>query len=88
MRLLSYALAVGLGENGIRVNAIHPGLIETEMTQTDVPIAESQDPSSVPLGRHGRPEDIANAVVYLGSDLASYVSGASLLVDGGASGGQ
>jgi len=88
VRLLTYALADALGPRGIRVNAIHPGLIETEMTQTDVPIAESHDPSEVPLGRHGRPDDIAGAVIYLASDLASYVSGASILVDGGASGGQ
>ncbi len=88
VRLLSYSLADELGPHGIRVNAIHPGLIATKMTSEDVALAEERPPSLVPLGRHGRPEDVAGAVVYLASDLASYVTGASLLIDGGVSRGQ
>ncbi|MFF4767357.1 SDR family NAD(P)-dependent oxidoreductase [Streptomyces sp. NPDC001255] len=79
VRLLTYSLADELGEHGIRVNAIHPGIVETVMTTQDVPVA---DKAVTPLGRNGRPEDVAKAAVYLASDAASYVSGTSLVVDG------
>lgn len=88
VRLLSYSLAEALGPHGIRVNAIHPGIIETMMTTADQPMLEELDPALTPLRRHGKPLDIANAVVFLASDLADYVSGASLLVDGGSRRGQ
>lgn len=89
VRLMSYALADELGPKGIRVNNIHPGLIETTMTQTDVAVfgAESGEAmlESIPLGRGGKPEDVADVALYLASDLAKYVTGASLVVDGGMS---
>jgi len=87
IRLLTYALAAELGPEGVRVNAIHPGLIETEMTTEDVPIVGSESGEgyrqTIPSRRFGQPEEVADAALYLASDLASYVNGESLVVDGG-----
>jgi NAD(P)-dependent dehydrogenase (short-subunit alcohol dehydrogenase family) len=89
VRLLTYAMAAKLGPAGIRVNAIHPGLIETSMTTDDYAIigtdAEAGFLEAIPARRAGQPEDIADAAVYLASDLSSYVTGESLAVDGGMS---
>ena len=87
VRLLTYALADELGPDGIRVNAIHPGTIRTEMNRADIDLldtdAEDAATEAVPLGRLGVPDEIADATVFLASEMASYVHGASLLVDGG-----
>ncbi len=87
VRLFTYALADALGSDGIRVNALHPGFVETAMTTEDVPVvgtdSEQQYNALVPLGRLAQPEDVANCAVFLASELASYVTGESLLVDGG-----
>lgn len=89
VRLLTYALAAELGPHGIRVNAIHPGLVETEMTAGDAGIDFDDEAqvdaltSDIPLRRVAQPEDVANAALYLASDLASHVTAESLLVDGG-----
>jgi NAD(P)-dependent dehydrogenase (short-subunit alcohol dehydrogenase family) len=87
VRLMTYALAQELGEHGVRVNAICPGLVETAMTTIDVPLvgeARAAEEQSIPLHRLGVPEDVAGVTVWLASDLASYVNGASVVVDGGA----
>jgi NAD(P)-dependent dehydrogenase (short-subunit alcohol dehydrogenase family) len=87
VRLLTYALAGELGPHGIRVNAVHPGPIETTMATQDVPLipdATSGDYAERnPLGRAGYPEDVANACLFLASDLSAWVNGESLVLDGG-----
>tara|TARA_B110000858_G_scaffold66178_1_gene76737 strand:- start:72 stop:818 length:747 start_codon:yes stop_codon:yes gene_type:complete len=77
------SVALELGSRGIRCNAVAPGFIETEMTSIlDEKTVQSWR-DAIPLKRGGKPEDVANACVYLGSDLSSYVSGQVLQVDGG-----
>jgi len=87
IRLLTYALADELGPDGVRVNAIHPGFIETTMTTEDVEeISEERENEyldDIPLRRVGTPGDVADTALYLASDLADYVTGESILVDGG-----
>lgn len=89
VRLMTYAMAEELGPHGIRVNAIHPGVIETSMTTEDVPLlgGESEDQflQQIPLERFGGPDDVAGAALFLASDLSGYVSGSSVVVDGGMS---
>ena len=79
---LTVSLARELGPKGIRVNAVAPGITETDMMKA-VP-KEVIDPliAQIPLRRLGRPEDIANAFVFLASDEASYITGVVLSVDG------
>ena len=76
------SLARELGPQGIRVNAVAPGITETDMMRA-VP-KEVIDPliAQIPLRRLGQPEDIANAFVFLASDLAGYITGVTLSVDG------
>jgi meso-butanediol dehydrogenase/(S,S)-butanediol dehydrogenase/diacetyl reductase len=74
-----------LGPFGIRVNAVCPGLIRTRLTQRlfDDPAYLRNYFQQIPLGRGGEPEEVAGAIAFLASDLASYITGAALLVDGG-----
>ena len=77
------SVALELGSRNIRCNAIAPGFIETEMTgKLDEATVQSWR-DAIPLKRGGSPEDIANACVYLASDLSGYVTGQVLNVDGG-----
>jgi NAD(P)-dependent dehydrogenase (short-subunit alcohol dehydrogenase family) len=82
------AIAAELGAHGVRANAVCPGVTETPMPKgerSDEEWAElaSQMAEQYPLGRLGRPEDIANAMLYLASDEAAWVTGQALVVDGG-----
>ena len=77
------SIALELGSRNIRSNAIAPGFIETEMTEALPPETVKQWRESIPLKRGGTPEDVANAVLFLGSDLSSYITGQVLGVDGG-----
>jgi 3-oxoacyl-[acyl-carrier protein] reductase len=79
----SKSVALELGSRGIRCNAIAPGFIETEMTgKLDEKTVQSWR-DGIPLKRGGKPEDVANACLFLGSDLSSYVTGQVIQVDGG-----
>jgi NAD(P)-dependent dehydrogenase (short-subunit alcohol dehydrogenase family) len=83
---LTRALATEWAAHGIRVNAVAPGGIMTEGTARFAR-GSGEPPTSapaVPLGRRGQPEELASAVVFLASDLASYITGRTLVVDGGA----
>ena len=80
-----HTAAAELGPYGIRVNAVCPGLIRTPLTQRTFGNPETIRDyfRAVPLGRGGEAGEVANAIVFLASDLASYVTGATLLIDGG-----
>jgi NAD(P)-dependent dehydrogenase (short-subunit alcohol dehydrogenase family) len=83
--MLTRALAVELAPDGIRVNALAPGVTETPLTTANVhdPARRSWYLDRIPMGRFGRPAEVAGAAVFLASDDASYVTGVSLPVDGG-----
>jgi glucose 1-dehydrogenase len=85
VRMLMRTLAVELAPHNITVNNIAPGAIETPM---DAPLEEHPDEmkellSEIPLGRMGKPEEVANLALFLASDDSSYVTGSTLFVDGG-----
>ena len=79
----SKSIALELGSRNIRSNVIAPGFIETEMTAKLPEDVVQGWRSSIPLKRGGSPEDIANACVFLGSELSNYITGQVLNVDGG-----
>ena len=80
---LTKSVAKELGSRNIRCNAIAPGFIETEMTEALSDEVRAEWVKGIPLKRGGSPEDVANAVLYLASDLSTYVSGQTICVDGG-----
>ena len=77
------SIAAELGSRNIRCNAIAPGFIATEMTEKLDPEVVKGWSDSIPLKRPGTPEDIANATVFLASDMSTYISGQVLSVCGG-----
>ena len=79
---LTVSLARELGPKGIRVNAVAPGIIETDMMKAVPKSVIEPMVAQVPLRRLGQPEDIANAFVFLASEEASYITGVVLSVDG------
>lgn len=85
VKLLTQALAVELAKDGIRVNAIAPGVIETPMTSytREAPERLEKFMLRTPMGRVGQAEELVGPVVFLASDMASYVTGVTLPIDGG-----
>ncbi len=101
VKLFTKSLALELAEDNIRVNSVHPGIIDTDIWQKDighlsllneaiaVPGANAIDPQAmsdvvVPSGRLGKPQEIAQAVLFLASDMSSYMTGSEVVVDYGA----
>ena len=79
----SKSVALELGSRNVRSNVVAPGFIETEMTdKLDAAVVQSWR-DGIPLKRGGKPEDIANACVFLASDMSAYITGQTLSVDGG-----
>lgn len=78
------SFAVELADKGIRANAVHPGMVETKMIAENLTEDELQNNmKEYPLNRFGKTEDIAWAIIYLLSDASSWVTGTSIIVDGG-----
>jgi 3-oxoacyl-[acyl-carrier protein] reductase len=80
---LTKSVAKELASRNILINAVAPGFIETDMTGAMTPEARAALSGQIPLERLGSPEDVAGAVAFLASDLASYITGQVLVVDGG-----
>jgi 3-oxoacyl-[acyl-carrier protein] reductase len=80
---LTKTVAKELGKYNVNVNAVAPGLIETEMMKNADESVRAQAMDDITLGRIGQPEDIANAVAFLCSELAKHITGDVLKVDGG-----
>lgn len=84
LRGLAHAMALELGPRGVRVNVVHPGFIDTPMTASAPAAFRDASIAAAPLGRAGTREEVADAVLFLLSDAARYITGAELAVDGGA----
>ncbi len=87
VRMLMRTIAIELAPHGITVNNIAPGAIETPINEN---LEENPDQlekllSEIPLGRMGRPEEVAEMALYLASDASAYVTGSTFLIDGGLS---
>ena len=78
------SFAVELADKNIRSNAVHPGMIETKLIHENLTEEEREkDMAEYPLRRYGKPEEVAWAIIYLLSDASAWVTGSSLLIDGG-----
>ncbi|WP_055474424.1 SDR family NAD(P)-dependent oxidoreductase [Gordonia sp. HS-NH1] len=86
MVMLAEVAALELAPRGIRVNSISPGLVDTPLVQTltSIPVIQDDFTANTPLGRNGRPDEIADAVLYLASDDSRWVTGETININGGA----
>ncbi len=80
---MTKSLAYSLADRGVRVNCIAPGVVETDLVKNLPKFAKDSIGDTIPMKRMGQPEDIANAMMFLASDAASYITGVCLQVDGG-----
>jgi len=80
---LTKSVAKELGSRNVLVNAVAPGFIETDMTAAMTPEARAGLSGQIPLERLGTPQDVAGVVTFLSSDLAAYITGQTIVVDGG-----
>jgi len=85
LRLMTKSIANRFAKDGIRCNSVHPGPIDTAMGHKAVPEDQLQERlyNRIPLGRFGKPEEIANAILFLASDESSFMTGSEMVVDGG-----
>jgi NAD(P)-dependent dehydrogenase (short-subunit alcohol dehydrogenase family) len=83
VRVMSKNAAMTYAQNGIRVNSIHPGFIDTPLTQSQAADLNEAVIAATPMKRGGKPSEIAFGCLFLASDEASYVTGAELAIDGG-----
>jgi NAD(P)-dependent dehydrogenase (short-subunit alcohol dehydrogenase family) len=85
VRTMTKSTAVQFGKDNIRCNSVHPGLMPPMRTSgaTADPVVRAKMLKAVPLGRNGEVDEVANAILFLASDEASYVTGTELYVDGG-----
>ena len=86
VRIFTKSAAIQYAKDGIRVNSVHPGAIDTPMAENRLSDAEVQRQTveGIPLGRSAQPVEVAYGVLYLASDEASFVTGSELVIDGGA----
>ena len=84
-QMLSKVLALELAQFGIRVNAIAPGIFETDMTKSSRqdPVRSNRLMTRIPMSRYGNPDELVGPVVFLATNMSSYMTGATITVDGG-----
>src|SRR4051794_19657964 len=80
---LAQAFSKELGPKGITINAVAPGVVETEMTADIIRVRGESIRSATPLGRIGKPEDIAGIVAFLASEASGWITGRTIVADGG-----
>ena len=83
VRIFTKSAAIQYAGENIRVNSVHPGPVNTDMLASSLSVEGARRPEDVPLGRSGRPEEIAYGVLYLASDESSFVTGSEVVIDGG-----